>query len=106
MEDEAAKRKCIFSMQTFVVQLASAFAVLIAGIGIDLIKLDTNAAVQTDDTLMGMRFFMIMIPILGLILSLLFFRRRYKLSEIYLENIMTELKQEKESDLLIHRKAQ
>jgi melibiose permease len=95
----------IFSMQTFVVQLASAFAVLIAGIGIDLIKLDTDAAVQTEATLMGMRFFMIIIPILGLVLSLLFFRRRYKLSEAYLENIMSELKQEKETATEVQRKA-
>ncbi len=83
----------IFSMQTFVVQLASAFAVLIAGIGLDLIHLDINAKVQTNSTLLGMRVLMTIIPIVGLIISILFFRRKYKLSESYLDQIVTELKE-------------
>jgi sugar (Glycoside-Pentoside-Hexuronide) transporter len=41
----------IFSLQTFVVKLASAISVLIAGVGIDAIKLDTNAMVQSSATL-------------------------------------------------------
>ena len=36
-------------------QLASAFSVLIAGVGLDLVGLDVDAAVQTDATL-GLRF--------------------------------------------------
>lgn len=86
----------IFSMQTFVVQLASAFSVLIAGIGIDLIHLDKNAEVQTASTLLGMRILMIIIPILGLISAVIFFVRKYKLSDEYLEKINTELKVQRE----------
>lgn len=88
----------IFSMQTFVVQLASAFAVLIAGIGLDLIHLDINAEVQTSETLLGMRLLMIIVPILGLIASVLFFRRKYRLSEDYLKQIMEEVEQNKAND--------
>jgi melibiose permease len=84
----------IFSMQTFVVQLASAIAVLIAGVGLDIIHLDVDLDQQTDATLLGMRVLMIIIPILGLVLSILFFRRNYKLSENYLEQITTEIKDE------------
>ncbi len=83
----------IFSMQTFVVQLASAFSALIAGIGIDLIKLDIDAPVQTEATLQGMRIFMIILPMIGLLLSILFFRRKYKLSEDTMNQIVTELKE-------------
>jgi melibiose permease len=88
----------IFSMQTFVVQLASAFSVLIAGIGLDKIHLDTEAKVQSDTTLFGLRFLMIVIPILGLIAAMLFFRRKYKLSDAYLEKMIAELKEEKPED--------
>lgn len=89
----------IFSMQTFVVQLASAFSVLIAGIGIDLIHLDTDAPVQTESTLLGMRFLMIVIPIIGLIAAVVFFARKYKLSDEYLEKINSELKVQRSQSL-------
>lgn len=71
----------IFSMQTFVVQLASAFSVLIAGVGIDLIGLDINASVQTTQTLFGLRFMMAGIPVVGLITSLIYFKKHYILTE-------------------------
>ena len=86
----------IFSMQTFVVQLASAFSALIAGIGIDIIKLDVNSEVQTTATLGGLRVFMIIIPMIGLLLSILFFRRKYRLSEAKMGQIQTELKERNE----------
>lgn len=71
----------IFSMQTFVVKLASAISVLIAGIGIDLIGLNQDALVQSDSTLFGLRFMMTIIPIVGLIVSVLYIRKKYILSE-------------------------
>lgn len=85
----------IFSMQTFVVQLASAFSVLIAGIGLDLIHLDKEAEVQTASTLLGMRVLMMCVPIIGLIIAILFFRRKFRLSEDYLGKIVAELKEKK-----------
>ncbi|HWT73906.1 MAG TPA: glycoside-pentoside-hexuronide (GPH):cation symporter [Mobilitalea sp.] len=83
----------IFSMQTFVVQLASAFSVLIAGVGLDLIHLDTKAKVQTSATLFGMRVIMIIIPILGLLFSIFYFRRKYKLTDAYMEKITKEIQE-------------
>lgn len=81
----------IFSMQTFVVKLASAVSVLIAGVGLDVIHLDTDSVKQTSATLFGMRVLMIIVPIMGLCISVLFFRKKYKLSESYLEQIKAEL---------------
>lgn len=45
----------VSSLQTFIVKISSAFAVLIAGIGIDATGLVRNAAEQSRATLLGMR---------------------------------------------------
>ncbi len=81
----------IFSMQTFVVQLASAISVLIAGVGLDVVGLDSEAAVQTKSALVGLRVLMIIIPIIGLAISVLFFKRKYKLSDDRMDQIMSEI---------------
>ena len=85
----------IFSMQTFVVKLASAIAVLVAGVGLDLIKLDKEAAVQSSGTILGLRFIMIIIPIFGLIAAILIFRRKYRLTEEKNAEIAAELESRK-----------
>lgn len=71
----------IFSMQTFVVKLASAVSVLIAGVGIDLIGLDETAAVQSAGTLMGLRLLMVALPVAGLLFSIVYFMKKYRLTE-------------------------
>lgn len=81
----------VFSLQTFVVKLASAFSVLIAGVGLDVIKLDVNAVVQTASTLLGLRFLMVVVPMVGLAISILFFTKFYKLSDAKLTTITEEL---------------
>ena len=71
----------IFSMQTFVVKLASAVSVLIAGVGIDLIRLDDTVAVQSAGTLMGLRLLMVALPVAGLLFSIVYFMKKYRLTE-------------------------
>lgn len=89
----------VFSLQTFVVKLASAFSVLIAGVGLDFIKLDINAATQTSSTLGGLRVLMIIVPMVGLVASVLFFVKKYKLDDALLGSIGAELTQRrKEND--------
>lgn len=83
----------VFSLQTFVVKLASAISVFIAGVGLDLIKLDIDAATQRAGTLLGMRVIMTIIPILGLILAIIIFRKKYTLTEVKLEEIAIEMKE-------------
>ncbi len=85
----------VFSLQTFVVKLASAVSVLIAGIGLDVIGLNVNETVQTTGTLFGLRAIMIAIPMIGLTISILFFMKKYKLTETRLKEISEELKERK-----------
>lgn len=83
----------VFSLQTFVVKLGSAISVLVAGVGLDLIHLDVNSVLQTDGTLLGLRMIMIVIPMIGLIASLLFFLKKYKLDDAMIQTIMKDLDQ-------------
>lgn len=85
----------IFSLQTFVVKLASAVSVFIAGIGIDVIKLDPNATIQSTSTLLGLRILMIIVPMIGLIVSINIFNKKYKLDENMLKQINKDLEERK-----------
>ena len=85
----------IFSLQTFVVKLASAIAILIAGVGLDVIRFDELATIQTDATLLGMRILMTVFPIIGLIVSIIIFKYKYKLNEELLYKITEEIKRNK-----------
>ena len=87
----------IFSLQTFVVKLASAVSALIAGVGLDVIRLDQETAVQSAYTTTGLRILMLGFPMAGLVISILFFTRKYKLDETMLKKITEELKHRKET---------
>lgn len=91
----ARNESVIFSMQTFVVKLASAVSVLIAGVGISVIGLDTTSdtAVQTASALLGLRILMIVVPVFGLLWSAWFMARKYKLTEDEVARIGDELAQ-------------
>ncbi len=83
----------VFSLQTFVVKLASAISVFIAGVGLDIIQLDVNASAQNASTLFGMRIMMTVIPMLALLLAIIIFRKKYRLSEEKIEEISIEIKE-------------
>lgn len=84
-----------FSMQTFVVKLASAFAVLIAGIGLDLVGLDQNLPVQSEQTLLGLRLIMTVLPIIRLIIMIIVFKRKYILNDNKMKEIINVLNNKK-----------
>jgi melibiose permease len=91
----------IFSMQTFVVKLASAISALIAGIGLKVIRLDTSAASttaaeQAPSALLGLHILMVIIPLVGFALILIYFVRKYKLDEKTLAEISAALGRNKE----------
>lgn len=88
----------IFSLQTFVVKLASAISVLIAGVGLDLIRLNKDAAGQTAQTLLGLRILMIIVPMAGLVISIVFFIKKYKLDEKKLSEIKGDLEERRKND--------
>ena len=83
----------IFSMQTFVVKAASGLAVFITGIGLDMIGLVGNTeevgeiAVQSAETITGLRLLMTIMPIVGLIIAAFFFIKKFVLTDaVVLEN--------------------
>lgn len=86
-----------FSLQTFVVKLASAISGLIAGVSIDLIRLDSNAAVQSQSTISGLHFVMTVIPMIGLVISIIFFMKKYFLTETKLKEITDELEMKRKA---------
>ncbi len=92
----------IFSMQTFVVKLASGIAALAASIVISVfhIRKDETAAVLTaidESSRMGLRMCMTIIPILVLIIGLIVFKKKYILTDEKLEEIKATL-EVKEND--------
>lgn len=88
----------IFSMQTFVVKLASGVAALAASICLTVCNLsndtsNTAAAVQAaDSSLLGLRMTMAGIPIIGLLIAVYIFRRKFILTEEKVQEITEQIK--------------
>ncbi len=87
----------IFSMQTFVVKLASGVAALIASICLTVCNLSddtsqTAAAADAASSVVGLRLTMAVFPIIGLLIAVIVFYKKYKLTETRLEEISEELK--------------
>ena len=93
MKNNRRDESVIFSLQTFVVKLASGFAALLAGIAISVIGLKTGngmtAADQSLSAVIGLRFVMTVIPIGGLAVAAVIFMKKYILDE----NKMNEISQ-------------
>jgi len=86
----------IFSMQTFVVKLASGVAVMLASVCLSVfhISSDTTDAVAQaagGASLMGLRITMSLIPIAGVLAAMLIFKKRYVLTDEKLAEISAEL---------------
>ena len=97
MKNHRRDESVIFSMQTFVVKLASGVAVLIAAICLSLcnLKQDTSAAVvagAADSSVLGLRLTMAGIPMIGLLIAVLVFRKKYILTEKKLQEINAAIK--------------
>lgn len=83
----------IFSMQTFVVKLASGIAAFIASICLSINHLQSGTEVSESDKLVdwslgvtasartGLRMTMTVIPIIGLVIAMLWFKKRYLLTD-------------------------
>lgn len=90
----------IFSMQTFVVKLASGVAVLIASICLSIANLsdDTSAAVVAEaagSSIFILRMTMTVVPIAGLLLAVFLFHRKYMLTEQKVEEIAAQIKEKR-----------
>ncbi|MBO4863963.1 MAG: MFS transporter [Eubacterium sp.] len=93
----------IFSMQTFVVKLASGVAALIAAICLQLNNLKSASADEADQlydfskdvaasSKLGLRMTMTIIPIIGLIIAVIVFKKKFILTEEKMNEITEELK--------------
>ncbi len=99
----------IFSMQTFVVKLASGISALIAALALQILALSNDteeAATAIDYSLgigtaqkMGLRMTMTIIPIIGLVFAIFWFKNKYILNDEKLKEISAELVQRKSKDI-------
>ena len=100
----------IFSMQTFVVKLASGLSALVASVAIQIFNFSSDTAVtEAEKTVdfsegielsqkMGIRMTMTLIPIAGLIFAIIWFKKRYKLTDEKIEEIAEQVKQQRALD--------
>ncbi len=96
----------IFSMQTFVVKLASGVAILVSSIALQVFSLSNSDATEAEQSMdlslavpeaskMGLRLVMTLIPIAVLIFAVLWFKKRYILTDEKIEEITAELDSKK-----------
>lgn len=88
----------IFSMQTFVVKLASGVAALLASICLSVFNIskDTGEAITAtagSGSLMGLRVTMSLLPIIGVLAAMFVFKKRYILTDDRLKEIAAQLKE-------------
>ena len=103
LKNDRRDESVIFSMQTFVVKLASGLAAFIASICLQINKL-SDAAVSEADKLVdfsltvsagakaGLRMTMTVIPIIGLVAALFWFKKRFILTDEKVAELAEEVK--------------
>ncbi len=90
----------IFSMQTFVVKLASGVAALIASVCLGVFHIsqdtDTEQIIQVaKGSLVGLRMTMTVIPVAGLLAAVFVFHRKYILTEEKVEEISEKIREKR-----------
>lgn len=86
----------IFSMQTFVVKLASGVAAMIASVCLSISHisqdtLQTAAVLETDTSMVVLRMTMTILPIIGLLAAVFIFAKKYILTDEKIEEITRQL---------------
>ena len=96
----------IFSMQTFVVKLASGVAALIASISLAVFKLSSESTTEAQQTIdfaknvadsskVGLRMTMTIIPVILLFVGLFWFHRKYILTDQKMEEISGRIREKR-----------
>ena len=108
LKNDRRDESVIFSMQTFVVKLASGIAALAASICLSVNHLQSGTEVSEADKLVdwslgvsaaaktGLRFTMAVIPIAGLLIAFLWFRKRYLLTDEKVAQIALQVRARRE----------
>lgn len=82
----------VFSMQTFVVKIASGISIGVTGLVVTLTGLKTDeGSVNTVETLTAIRYIMTFVPIVFLLFSYIFFAKKYFLTDEKMAEITKEL---------------
>ena len=109
LKNGSSDESVIFSMQTFVVKLASGIAAFAASICLQIAKLQEGTEVAEADKLvdwsagvttaqkMGLRMTMTIIPIVGLIVAILWFRKKFILTDEKVLEIADQVKDLKQN---------
>lgn len=103
LKNKRRDESVIFSMQTFVVKLASGVAIFIASICLSLNNLSNENTTEADKAIdfslnvaksgkLSLRMTMTIIPIIGLIVAIIVFRKKFILTEKKMEEITEALK--------------
>ena len=89
----------IFSMQTFVVKLASGVAALVASVCLTVCNFSQNVdeAAAAGGSVAGLRITMTVFPIIGLLAALIYFRRKYLLTEEKMQEITKDIRKQREA---------
>ena len=85
----------IFSMQTFVVKLASGIAALIASVCLSVFHISADETIKSaisGSSVVGLRMTMTVLPMLVLLVAFIVFKKHYILTDEKLESITKELK--------------
>ena len=98
LKNKRRDESVIFSMQTFVVKLASGVAVWVTSVCLAVSKLskdttDTGAVeIAEDATVLWLRLTMTVVPIIGLLIAVFLFRKKYILTEEKIAEITEQIK--------------
>ncbi|MBN2604289.1 MAG: MFS transporter [Bacilli bacterium] len=92
-----------FSVQTFVVKLATGLSLGVIGVGLAVIQFiepkEVNGVIteftQSEGTLLGMKIMMFILPIFGLMLSRYIFNKKHIIDEPTYENIVKQLNEKR-----------
>lgn len=96
LKNDRRDESVIFSMQTFVVKLASGVAALVASIALSLCHLsqDTESEIPAiGGNVVGLRMTMTLVPIVGLLIAVFYFHKKYILSEKKVEEIAAKVRE-------------
>lgn len=104
LKNKRRDESVIFSMQTFVVKLASGIAAFAASICLQINQLSDAATTEAEQTVdlslavpqsakIGLRMTMAVIPIIGLIIAIIWFRAKFILNDEKLKEINSQIKE-------------
>ncbi len=96
VKNGSREESVIFSMQTFVVKLASGLAAMISSICLTICNLSSDtsegeAILEAGSSLTGLRLTMTILPMIGFIIAIIIFRRKYILTDTKMKELTEEL---------------